>query len=59
MRHPYSFEDIESLSHMAEGYRYERKSARKDVDEIAKHIMAFANSEGGMLVDGCCRSSGA
>ena len=46
------FDNIEVLAHQPESHCFERKSARKDVDEIAKHLMAFANASGGKLVVG-------
>lgn len=45
----------EELNHYAfdkESYYFDRKSARKDVAEIAKHVIAFANAGGGTLVIG-------
>jgi len=35
-----------------ESYYFDRKSARKDAREIARHISAFANAAGGKLVIG-------
>ena len=52
MDHPYTENDIEAFSHDPEGHYFDRKSARKDTDEIAKHLMAFANAAGGKLVVG-------
>lgn len=52
MDHPYTENDIEAFCHDPEGHYFDRKSARKDADEIAKHLMAFANAAGGRLVVG-------
>lgn len=52
MDQPYTNNDIEAFSRDPEGHYFDRKSARKDTDEIAKHIMAFANAAGGKLVVG-------
>lgn len=52
MDHPYTENDIEAFSHDPEGHYFDRKSARKDTSEIAKHLMAFANAAGGKLVVG-------
>ena len=52
MDHPYIENDIEAFCHDPEGHYFDRKSARKDADEIAKHLMAFANAAGGKLVVG-------
>ena len=43
MDHRYTENDIEAFAHDPEGHYFDRKSARKDTDEIAKHVMAFAN----------------
>lgn len=52
MDRPYTENDIEAFSHDPEGHYFDRKSARKDTGEIAKHLMAFANAAGGKLVVG-------
>lgn len=52
MDHPYTENDIEAFSRDPEGHYFDRKSARKDTGEIAKHLMAFANAAGGKLVVG-------
>lgn len=52
MDHPYTEDDIEAFSRDPEGHYFDRKSARKDTGEIAKHLMAFANAAGGKLVVG-------
>lgn len=52
MDHPYTENDIEAFSRDPEGHYFDRKSARKDTNEIAKHLMAFANAAGGKLVVG-------
>lgn len=43
---------IENLCTRVEGQYFDRKSARKDAREIARHIIAFANANGGTLVIG-------
>lgn len=35
-----------------ENQKFDRKSAKKDVKELANHIAGFANSDGGTLVIG-------
>lgn len=52
MDHPYTENDIEAFCHDPEGHYFDRKSARKDANEIAKHLMAFANAAGGRLIVG-------
>ena len=52
MDHPYTENDTEAFSRDPEGHYFDRKSARKDTGEIAKHLMAFANAAGGKLVVG-------
>ncbi len=52
MDHPHTNNDIEAFCYDPEGHYFDRKSARKDADEIAKHLMAFANAAGGKLVVG-------
>lgn len=52
MDYPYTENDIEAFAHDPEGHYFDRKSARKDTDEIAKHLMAFTNAAGGKLVVG-------
>lgn len=52
MDRPYTENDIEAFSRNPEGHYFDRKSARKDTAEIAKHLMAFANAAGGKLVVG-------
>lgn len=47
---PYS--NIEFFVQSDESHYFERKSARKDVAEIARHVIAFANAAGGKLVIG-------
>lgn len=44
--------DVHLFSALKENQYFDRKSARKDDKEIAKHISAFANSAGGKLVIG-------
>lgn len=52
MDHPCTKNDVAAFACDPEGHRFDRKSARKDADEIAKHVMAFANAAGGRLVVG-------
>lgn len=52
MDHPRAENDIKAFSHDPEGHYFDRKSARKDAGEVAKHLMAFANAAGGKLVVG-------
>lgn len=52
MDHPYTENDMEAFSHDPEGHCFDRKNARKDAGEIAKHLMVFANAAGGRLVVG-------
>lgn len=52
MQQPISVNDPCRFSEAQEGQYFERKSARKDADEIARHICAFANAAGGKLVIG-------
>ena len=43
---------IEKLQNSSEGQYLDRKSARLAPKELAKHISAFANAEGGIIVLG-------
>lgn len=52
MRQPIATNDVHLFSTLKENQYFDRKSARKDDKEIAKHISAFANSAGGKLVIG-------
>lgn len=52
MQQPMATNDIGLLSTLGENQYFDRKSARKDDKEIAKHISAFANASGGKLVIG-------
>lgn len=52
MDHPFAENNIEAFTRDPEGHYFDRKSARKNPDEIAKHVMAFANAAGGKLVVG-------
>ena len=52
MQQPMATNDISLLSTLGENQYFDRKSARKDDKEIAKHISAFANASGGKLVIG-------
>lgn len=52
MQQPIATNDANLFSILKENQYFDRKSARKDDKEIAKHISAFANSAGGKLVIG-------
>lgn len=52
MQQPIATNDVVLFSTLKENQYYDRKSARKDDREIAKHISAFANAAGGKLVVG-------
>lgn len=52
MQHPIATNDVCLFSSLKESQYFDRKSARKDDREIAKHISAFANASGGKLVIG-------
>lgn len=52
MQHPIDSNDPQVFATAKESYYFDRKSARKDAKEIAKHLSAFANAAGGKLVIG-------
>lgn len=52
MQQPIATNDVVLFSTLKENRYFDRKSARKDDREIAKHISAFANAAGGKLVVG-------
>ena len=52
MQQPIATNDVNLFSTFKENQYFDRKSARKDDKEIAKHISAFANAAGGKLVIG-------
>lgn len=52
MQQPITRNDPALFSTEEENQYFDRKSARKDEKEIAKHICAFANASGGKLVIG-------
>lgn len=52
MQQPIATNDISLFSTLQESQYFDRKSARKDEKEIARHIAAFANAAGGKLVIG-------
>lgn len=52
MQQPIATNDAVLFSTLKENQYFDRKSARKDDREIAKHISAFANAAGGKLVVG-------
>ena len=52
MQQPIDTNDPQVFATVKENQYFDRKSARKDTDEIAKHIIAFANFAGGKLVIG-------
>ena len=47
MQLPITVNSPEAFASEKETYYFDRKSARKDAAEIAKHISAFANAAGG------------
>lgn len=52
MQQPIAENDPSTFASAKESQYFDRKSARKDDKEIAKHLSAFANSSGGKLVIG-------
>lgn len=52
MQQPIATNDVVLFSTLKENQYFDRKSARKDDREIAKHISAFADAAGGKLVVG-------
>lgn len=52
MQQPIATNDVNLFSTFKENQYFDRKSARKDDKEIAKHISAFANAAGGKIVIG-------
>ncbi|MGN1360699.1 MAG: ATP-binding protein [Eggerthellaceae bacterium] len=52
MQLPITVDSPEVFASEKESYYFDRKSARKDAAEIARHIAAFANAAGGKLVIG-------
>lgn len=52
MQLPINADNLELFATEKESYFFDRKSARKDAAEIAKHLSAFANAVGGKLVIG-------
>lgn len=52
VQQPITENNIEAFSFEGETQYFDRKSARKDVVEIVKHVIAFANASGGKLVIG-------
>lgn len=52
MQTPINSNNPEVFASEDESYFFDRKSARKDVFEVAKHLSAFANALGGKLVLG-------
>ena len=52
MQQPIVTNDVVRFTSTKESQYFDRKSARKDDKEIAKHISAFANAAGGKLVIG-------
>lgn len=44
--------NIESFSTRKEDKSFDRKSARKEPKEILRHLIGFANADGGLLVIG-------
>lgn len=52
MQHPIEQNDPKRFSSEKESQYFDRKSARKDANDISRHISAFANASGGKLVIG-------
>lgn len=52
MQHPIEQNDPKRFSSEKENQYFDRKSARKDANDISRHISAFANASGGKLVIG-------
>ena len=52
MQHPIERNDPKRFSSEKENQYFDRKSARKDANDISRHISAFANASGGKLVIG-------
>lgn len=52
MQYPFGSTDPLKFSSIDENQYFDRKSARKDVKDISRHIIAFANASGGKLVIG-------
>jgi ATP-dependent DNA helicase RecG len=52
MQQPINIDSPRLFSSERESYYFDRKSARKDAKEIARHLSAFANAAGGKLVIG-------
>ncbi|WP_289093028.1 ATP-binding protein [uncultured Bifidobacterium sp.] len=52
MQSPVVTDDIVVFSSTEENHYFDRKSARIDPDDLARHIAAFANAAGGKLVVG-------
>lgn len=62
IQHPIVRNDPKLFSNERESLYFDRKSARLNAKEVARHICAFANASGGKLVigiedDGEIRSS--
>ena len=52
MQHPIVRNDPRLFSNERESLYFDRKSARLNAKEVARHICAFANASGGKLVIG-------
>ena len=52
MQHPIEQNDPKRFSSEKENQYFDCKSARKDANDISRHISAFANASGGKLVIG-------
>lgn len=52
MQSPVVTNDIETLSSTRENHYFDRKSARIKPEDLARHVVAFANASGGKLVVG-------
>lgn len=52
MQHPIGQNDVSTFSSIRENQFFDRKSARIKPNDVAKHVVAFANATGGKLVIG-------
>lgn len=44
--------DIQEFITMREGQTFDRKSARIEAKDLANHLVAFANADGGKIIVG-------
>lgn len=50
MQSPVVTNNIETLSSTRESHYFDRKSARIKPEDLARHVVAFANASGGKVV---------